>query len=237
MKYLNYISILLDKLFGKGSGVPLFYLLKDKRGYARNRVYNYVLQNNIYLPRLLEMNWTLKDGLYTPQNKSDKKFTLKDKAYLVYNKVSWLEYQYAKFIWKYFDDDSNYDTHDGIPEDETKDIPFGRAFDLGDLRKDYPVFDKDKTWYWITRNSYYNANYLNEEIREDDKNNFYYFTKKEHWTPTLEKWNNIPYIKFYKSHWHFGYIPYENSERKGRLIYFTEDINRVDEKIKLKYKK
>ena len=49
-----------------------------------------------------------------------------------------------------------------------------------------------------------------EEIREYDKNNFY--------------------IKFsifgFTTHW--GFIPYENGRRQGRLIFGTEDIDKID---------
>ena len=45
MKYFRYILILILKLVGKIIGVPMFYLLLPFRAYARNRVYNYVLQN------------------------------------------------------------------------------------------------------------------------------------------------------------------------------------------------
>ena len=82
MKYLRYILILVLKLVGKIIGVPMFYLLLPFRAYARNRVYNYVLQNDIYLPRLIERNWTLDNEarLYFPQNKSRKVFNLKNNS-------------------------------------------------------------------------------------------------------------------------------------------------------------
>ena len=56
---------------------------------------------------------------------------------------------------------------------ETLDKPFWNTFDLGDLRAEYPIVDGMKTFKWICRNSYYNANYMFEEIRENDKNNFF----------------------------------------------------------------
>ena len=57
MKYLRYVLILFLKLVGKIIGVPIFYLLLPFRAYARNRVYNYVLKNNIYLKRLEEKQY------------------------------------------------------------------------------------------------------------------------------------------------------------------------------------
>lgn len=213
-KYLRYIGILLDKLKGKIIGVPMFYLVKRYRGYTRNRVYNYVLQNDIYLPRLLERDWRLdkEKRMYFPHNQVNKKFKLKDKAYIKYKKVSYLEYRWARWLWKWCDDDANFDTYDGKPNEETSQKPFGTSWDLGDLRNDYPTEDTKKTFKWITRNTYYNANYMFEEMRENDQNNFY--------------------IIFPKLGWHFGYIPYKNKKRKGRMVYFSEDYDKVDQEAK-----
>ena len=72
MKYLRYILILVLKLVGKVVGVPMFYLLLPFRAYARNRVYNYVLQNNVYLKRLEEIDYKLDNGVYYPTNISKK---------------------------------------------------------------------------------------------------------------------------------------------------------------------
>lgn len=146
--------------------------------------------------------------VYYPTNISKKSFKLKNDGYIKYKKVSFLEYCLALFIWIWFDDDSNYDTHDGVETNENIDKPFGNTFDLGDLRGQYPIVDSKKTFYWICRNTFYNANYMFEEIREDDKNNFYI---------------KLPWIK-----WHFGFIPYTNSTRKGRLVYFSEDYDKLD---------
>ena len=215
MKYLRYILILVLKLVGKIIGVPMFYLLLPFRAYARNRVYNYVLQNDIYLPRLIERNWYNRNETmcYFPQNKSRKVFNLKNDGYIKYKKVSFLEYCLALFIWVWFDDDSNYDTHDGVETNETLDKPFGNAFDLGDLRAEYPIIDGMKTFKWVLRNSYYNANYMLEEVRESDKNFFYFQVK----------------LFGFRTHW--GFIPYSNSTRKGRLVYWTEDLDKIDKEL------
>ena len=208
MKYLRFIVILISKLVGKIIGVPMFYLLLPFRDYARNRVYNYVLKNNIYLLRLEEKQYKLEGNIYYPMVISKKQYNLRDKGYIVYKDVSTLEYYLALFIWIWFDDDSNYDTHDGNETEETIDKPFGNTWDIGDLRGLHPIVDGKKTFYWICRNAFYNANYMFEEIREDDKNNFY--------------------IKFTKLGWHFGFIPYTNSTRKGRMVYFSEDYDKLD---------
>jgi hypothetical protein len=57
-------------------------------------------------------------------NKSKKAFMLKSRAYIKYRKVSKIEYFLALFIWIWFDDDSNYDTHDGSEKEETILKPF-----------------------------------------------------------------------------------------------------------------
>ena len=217
MKYLRYILILVLNLVGKVVGVPMFYLLLPFRAYARNRVYNYVLQNNVYLKRLEERDYKLDNGVYYPTNISKKSFKLKNDGYIKYKKVSFLEYCLALFIWVWFDDDSNYDTHDGSESLETLDKPFGNTFDLGDLRGQYPIVDGMKTFKWICRNTFYNANYMFEEIREDDKNFFFKVIK----------------IFGFTTIW--GYIPYENSTRKGRLVFWQEDLDKIDKEVLEKY--
>ena len=213
MKYLRYILILVLKLVGKIIGVPMFYLLLPFRAYARNRVYNYVLQNNVYLKRLEEREYKLSGFGYAITKASHKKFRLNGLGFIEYKKVSFLEYCLALFIWVWFDDDSNYDTHDGIETNETLDKPFGNAFDLGDLRGQYPIVDTKKTFYWICRNSFYNFNYMFEEIRENDKNNFFKVIK----------------IFGFTTIW--GYIPYTNSTRKGRACYLREDLDKIDKEL------
>ena len=208
MKYLRYILILVLSLVGKIIGVPMFYLLLPFRAYARNRVYNYVLQNNVYLKRLEEREYKLSGFGYAITKASHKKFRLNGLGFIEYKKVSFLEYCFALFIWVWFDDDSNYDTHDGNESLETLDKPFGNTFDLGDLRAEYPIVDGMKTFRWICRNTFYNHNYMFEEIRENSKYNFY--------------------IKLPKLGIHFGYIPYSNLTRKGRMVWFREDLDKID---------
>ena len=208
MKYLRYVLILVLKLVGKIIGVPMFYLLLPFRAYARNRVYNYVLQNNVYLKRLEEREYKLSGFGYAITKASHKKFRLNGLGFIEYKKVSFLEYCLALFIWVWFDDDSNYDTHDGIETNETLDKPFGNTWDLGDLRSTYPIVNGMKTFRWICRNTFYNYNYMFEEIRENSKYNFY--------------------IKLPKLGIHFGYIPYSNLTRKGRMVWFREDLDKID---------
>lgn len=208
MKYLRYILILIMKVVGKIIGVPMFYLLLPLRFYVTNRVFNYVLQNDIHLPRLIKKQYVLVGDKYIPQVKSYKEFILKDEGYIAYKKVSMVEYYFALCIWIWFDNDSNYDTHDGIPEEETPEKPFGNTWDLGDKRAEYPIVDGTKTFKWVLRNSFYNANYMFEEVAEGSKNAFY--------------------VKLSKLGWHFGFIPYTNSTRQGRMVWFTEDYDKLD---------
>ena len=169
-----------------------------------------MLQNNVYLKRLEERDYKLSGFGYAITKASHKNFRLNGLGFIEYKKVSFLEYCLALFIWVWFDDDSNYDTHDGNETLETLDKPFGNTFDLGDLRAEYPIVDGMKTFKWICRNTFYNANYMFEEIRENSKYNFY--------------------IQFPKLKWHFGFIPYSNSTRKGRMVYFSEDYDKLDKK-------
>ena len=217
MKYLRYILILVLNLVGKVVGVPMFYLLLPFRAYARNRVYNYVLQNNVYLKRLEEREYKLSGFGYAITKASHKKFRLNGLGFIEYKKVSFLEYCLALFIWVWFDDDSNYDTHDGNESEETIIKPFGNTFDLGDLRAEYPIVDGMKTFKWICRNTFYNANYMFEEIREHNKYNFFKVIK----------------IFGFTTIW--GYIPYENSTRKGRLVFWQEDLDKIDKEVLEKY--
>ena len=81
--------------------------------------------------------------------------------------------------------------------------PNGNAFALGNNIKSNwrPLLST----LWMFRNLAYNFNYSLEEIRENDKYNFYIKTKN----------------------YHFGYIPYCNVDRKGRMVWFKEDYDKL----------
>jgi hypothetical protein len=124
-----------------------------------------------------------------------------------YRKISLLEYYFSLFVlWGWVDDDSNYDTYDGVSSEDK--VMYGNAFDLGDARAKYPLFNFKRSSLWNIRNTAYNFNYLFEEIAKDNPNNFY--------------------VRFPKLGWHFGYIPYTNSERQGRMVWFTEDYDKIN---------
>lgn len=256
MKYLRYLSILIFKVFTKiyiylpilfgilyitnileidkfmyslGIYIHLF-LAFFLRHYSRNTVYNYVMQNNIYLPRLMERNPILLWEVYELQNIRG----INAYGFFAYRKINIIEYYLALWLlWIWVDDDCNYDTTDltyaeniangkkiswlpdFIKDKIAKEVfliktrgQFGNAFDLGDnLQAEYYSISST---LWYIRNTAYNFNYMFEEIKEKSEYNFYHrFTTK--------------YFD-----WHFGYIPYSNSKRKGRLVWFSEDIDKID---------
>lgn len=246
-KYFNYIGKLTFKLLAKsviyigillfiigiytlslgtiilGSIIILWMIIAYKcRSFSRSIIYSYTLDNNIYLPRLTE-NGVNKVGNVWKIGKTGE---VQDK------KVSWFEYQFVYwFLWGWVDDACDRDTVPiGYGEDILEGKHFswfptwllniikkeqkylanslaGESFHLGDKRT--KIYVPILSTLWMFRNLAYNFNYSMEEIREDDKNNFY--------------------IKLPKLKWHFGYIPYSNSVRKGRLVYFSEDYDKLDE--------
>lgn len=203
MKYLRYVSIILFKLFAKVFGLLWFWVVVWFRAYARNRVYNYVLQNDVYLKRLLEREpEETSVGTYYFKNVHN----VKHQGYLDKRYVSKLEYYFCFwFIWGWVDDDSNHDTMSGGVRE---DMVYGNTFDLGDCRARFPELNFVESWKWLQRNTAYNFNYMLEECLPTNKNFFYYrFTNK-------------------LFDWHFGYLP-EGNKRAGRMVWFTEDINKV----------
>ncbi len=208
MIYLRYITIIIFKLVAKVFGLLWFYVVYNFRGYARNRVYNYVLQNKIYLSRLTDRKPVLKSGYYILEDihKLKERNDIDVKGRIKYKKVSWLEYQFCFwFIWGWVDDDSNHDTMSG---DKRKDMIYGNSFDLGDTRAKYPEFKLKESTLWLLRNTAYNFNYMLEECLPDSKYFFY------------NRFTN----KYFD--WHFGYLP-KGNKRAGRMVWFTEDIDKV----------
>ena len=207
MKYLRYIGILLFKLFNKVFGLFWFWVAVPFRAYARNTVYNYVLENNVHLPRLYDRNPNLigdcyyLDDIHGVSVNNDIELQGKIK----YRKVSAVEYYIVLFLlWGWVDDDSNHDTMSG---GKREGMVYGNTFDLGDTRGEYPQLNFKESALWLIRNTAYNFNYMLEEIAKDSPMYFY--------------------VRFPSIGWHFGYISYSNPTRKGRMVWFTEDYDKV----------
>lgn len=218
-----------------------------KRRYSRGIVYSYTLENGIYLPRSTD------EPRISIVKDEDNGWILRDKAllesgYVKKLKVSKLKYQLVYwFLWGWVDDDCDRDT---VPIGYGRDIlngkhftwfpkwlialikkeqdyllqqPHGNSFSLGNnLKSNWtPILST----LWMFRNLAYNFNYSQEEIKENDPNNFYYRTKWKF--PGLAKNKTTGKLEIVWTNWHFGYIPYSNPSRKGRLVFFTEDIDKV----------
>ena len=117
IKYLRYILIIGWILPRKIIGLVLFFFALPFGRWANNTVFNYVLENDIYLPRLLERpisklhRFTFK-GKDIYGYRIDLYHHTKDGGYIKYKKVSKLQYYIAVFIWGWLDNDSNYYTTD-----------------------------------------------------------------------------------------------------------------------------
>lgn len=186
MKKVMYIFYLIFcKTFGK---VWIFAVLPF-RGYARNIVYNYVLQNNLPLKRLYERNplflghtvtdvpgWILED-IHGLSNQPEKLT-----GFIKLRHVNRLQFYLVVFlIWGWLDDDSNQDTTDTgyirtlitgerkswhsifnpwLRKIDLDKAVFGNSFDLGDVRAQYPFFNWAATAVWNDRNTALNFAYL-----------------------------------------------------------------------------
>lgn len=186
MKYLEFIGILLFTPFRKVFGLAWYYVVLSYRGYANNAVFNYYLQNDIYLARLNQKTITRStngDYLIAPGHGTDG-------GYIKFRKISWIEYQFAFWIiWGWLDSDSYHDT---FSEDYNNRLIYGDAwsllpkfivnrliaatktpnykvqgntFDLGDKRAQYPEFSFWASTFWNIRNTGYNFQYkFNERL-------------------------------------------------------------------------
>lgn len=211
-KYIRYIGIVLFTMVRKVLGLVWYFVAVPFRGYARNVIYNYVLQNDIYLKRLLErpIEEVVDGWVINPYHNTEG-------GYILERDITWLEYQLVYwFIWGWLDDDSNQDTYaEGynttlINRERIKWLPrfiinalkktnadatvFGNSFDLGDRRSDYPAFSFWASYLWTIRNTAYNFKYMQWE---EDR----------------------PEMLFYKEvgSYRFGYLP--DGRNKGRLVF------------------
>ena len=180
MKYVEYSLILAWHVLSKIIGVFWFFVAVPFRRYARNTVYNYVLQNDVYLKRLLERPISgLSDlshgrcyAIY-PYHKTTRIPNVSYAGYIRYREVSKLEYVLVYWlIWGWLDDDANYDTFSmGRVEELRKESKiwafflqgangkqYGNSFDLGDARtKEFHFF---ASMFWNNRNTAQNFLYM-----------------------------------------------------------------------------
>lgn len=251
MKIFRFISILLVKGVTKITpylivflplnlwfGLPFLLMVVGYkiRRYTTNRVFNYVLQNGVHLPRLQEIGWYYDSQTNSYLNNIHKE------GYIKYKKVSKLEYCFALFFWIWIDNDSSRDTTSNglvfdriltkqtwsfMPDIFRKIVAKEKAKsdNINNLGKAWVMGDNVKSeWYWISstiwlfKNTAYGFNYMFEEYAEDSKYNFFKVVK----------------IFGFTTVW--GYIPYENSTRKGRLVWLREDLDKIDRHILERYK-
>lgn len=183
---VRYVMLQLFTVFRKVFGLVWYYFVVPFRSYARNVVYNYVLQNGTYLRRLLERH---------PHISADNTHYIIDPYHgaeggiIKYRKISKVEY-YLVFwlIWGWVDDDSNNDTYDRgyiesivkrermtwLPEwfvsklkvELQEESQFGNSFDLGDSR--VPDFRPLSATLWNIRNTAYNFQYIFDVSKEQE---------------------------------------------------------------------
>ncbi len=191
-KYIRYTAVLLFTVFRKVFGLVWYYVAVPFRAYARNVVYNYVLQNRVYLKRLWErpLNGRVPghfklDGVEIFCYVIDA-FHGTEGGYIKYRKIHPVEYHLVYWVlWGWLDDDANQDTTDkgyvrSIVEGERlavlprqicvelkKDLTefdiFGNSFDLGDRRAEHPIFEFWSSTLWNVRNTAYNFKYMQWE--------------------------------------------------------------------------
>jgi len=174
---------------------PLIVLALPIRGYLRNSVYNYHLENNIPLKRLLErkpvfdsdVNVYRLHNLHSPL-----------KGIIHRRRVSVLEYYAILPLWLLLDDDCNADTFDPgfnetiingsrmswmpnfvvsslIKDNKAYDKYrlvngiIGNSFDLGDTRAQYPLYGFWSMFWWTLRNPAYNFNYKFNQLCDEEK--------------------------------------------------------------------
>lgn len=191
MKYLYWFMILgfvvLRRII-----FPLIYLSIPIRGYLRNTVYNYHLNNGIILKRLWEREPEQSgDGKYWILNGGSHSST---KGLVEKKHISKLEYYIALPLWLLLDDDANEDTYDKgfnetiISGERKKWMPEfikghlrqavdlanmnpvrGNSFDLGDTRAGYPLYEFWSVLLWTLRNPAYNFNYKFNQMCDESK--------------------------------------------------------------------
>lgn len=224
MIYLEYLVIVAWHIFGKIVGLFYFFVAILFRKYSRNSMYNYILENKIYLKRLNERpiselgNHTFEGKEFYGYIIAPFHHTTKG-GYIVYRKVSKLEFILNFiFIWSWLDDDANEDTFSAghnqtyysgerkfwfpLSWFKCPVAEYGNTFDLGDYRGDNSAFCFWGSFLWNVRNTFQNAKYLTYEVTEEEYNEKGCF-----------------YVEF--KGYQFGWTPfdYEVESKRGRLCF------------------
>lgn len=192
-KYIIFSGLLVWAVVSKLIGMFWVFACIPFRFYARNTVYNYVLQNDIKLKRLLERRpvWVPNENRWVL---TATRPTSHLEGYIQYRKVSRLEYMLVVLlIWGWLDDDSNHDTYDyghirrhklentwqwkllGKWFDMSEPHPFGNSWELADARRYIPLFNWVAVLIWNSRNTAYNFAYLWETTA--NKRRVFYWNK------------------------------------------------------------
>lgn len=243
LNYINYDIFIIAGLLIMG----LFIIAYRTRRYSRAIVYSYTLENGLYLPRLTNEpfttiewcsninSWMLTNSKYGTRGYVEKIEVSK----LKYNLIYWL-------LWGWVDDDCDKDTYPiGYAYDiiNKKHFKWAPEFFRNLVRKELSIANKkilansfaigndlEENWtpilsiLWMFRNLAYNFNYSMEEMREDDKDFFYYRTTMKF--PTLKEVDGK--LRLFFVPYHFGYVPYTNDIIRGRCVFFAEDIHKMN---------
>lgn len=181
--WLYIVFYVVFALFRKVFGLVWFFVVMHFRRYANNVVFNYVLQNNIYLKRLLERPITRPHKW----NYYIQPFHNTNGGVIKFRKISYVEYILVYFIiWGWLDADTNNDTFDTgynntiingerlkwMPEFIIKRLHSanfhaespGNSFDLGDSKKSEFFFWA--SFLWLIRNTAMNFAYMQRNSTE-----------------------------------------------------------------------
>lgn len=173
--------------FIKVIGLVWVYPCIPFRSYARNVVYNYVLNRDKrqWLSRLWQREPMLEPYYEGHALYGSKVHPVPMDGFVHSRNVSTIEFYFVVFfIWGWLDDDSEHDTTslphiqtciDGERKDQLLSklfkkqlkkidqgaVVYGNAFDLGDVRDThYPFYNFAATVIWNTRNTGMNFQYL-----------------------------------------------------------------------------
>lgn len=197
IQVIKWLLIVLFTPVRKVLGLFLFWPAMLFRGYARNVVFNYKLNNGLWLKRLYERPMSRQQNKIFNSQITIHPYHETAGGFISTRYVSPFEYFFVYwFIWGWLDDDSNYDVMDlgyvqAILRGEHKkpitmklfrralerDVAYmkrclyGNAFDLGDKRNlsKHSAFRLVSTALWVMRNTAYNFKYDQYETCDETK--------------------------------------------------------------------